>query len=99
MFLHICVLSREEYKPFLDGTQLTTIGLVVQPYLCEDGPAILQAVTLDAAPVKFRHGDPYNHNTKEMNSMDTNTSGCIIIQLGIRDFSLFWGFTILNLCE
>lgn len=98
-FLHTRVLSKKEYKPFLDGIQSAAIGSVVQPYLHEVWPVILQAVTLDAAPAKFGHENPYNQNTKEMNSLDTYTSGCIMVQLEIRDFSFLWGLAILILFE
>ena len=86
ILLHTCVLSKD-YKLFQDGTQSIAIGSVVLPYLYEVRPIILQSSALDTTPTKFRHGNPYTQNNKEMNSLDTNTSGCIMVQLGIQDFS------------
>jgi len=88
-----------DYKIFLDGTQLITIGSVVLPYLHEVRPIILQSSVLDEAPTKLGHGNPYTQNTKEMNSLDTNIFGWIIVQLGIQDFSFLWGLAISILCE
>ena len=88
-----------QYKPFLDGIQSAAIGSVVQPYLHEVWPVILQAVTLDAAPAKFGKENSSSQNTKEMNSLNTCNYGYIMVKLEIRDFRFLWGLAILILFE
>lgn len=99
IFLHTRILSKREYKPFLDGIQSAAIGSVVQPYLHEVWPVILQAVTLDAAPAKFGQENSSSQNTKEMNSLNTCNYGYIMVKLEIRDFRFLWGLAILILFE
>eukprot|EP01018_Ginkgo_biloba_P038967 Gb_38775 [translate_table: standard] len=99
MFLHTHVLSKRQYKPFLDGIQSAAVSLVVQPYLDEVWPVILQAVTLDAAPEKFDHEMSSSPNIKDKGSDITYTSGWIMVKLEIRDFCLLWGLAVLILFE
>uniref|UniRef100_A0A7I4AZ16 Uncharacterized protein n=1 Tax=Physcomitrium patens TaxID=3218 RepID=A0A7I4AZ16_PHYPA len=39
------------YEPFLDGVQLAAVAEVVLPHLAECWPVVLEAVTIDVAPV------------------------------------------------
>ncbi|KAH9326227.1 hypothetical protein KI387_006405, partial [Taxus chinensis] len=88
LFLHTHILSKREYKPFLDGIQSAAIASVVHPYLTEVWPVILQAATLDATPEKFEHDiSPVTHSSHIMVKLDT------------RDFYLLWGLAILILFE
>ncbi|KAL4197361.1 hypothetical protein AMTRI_Chr04g187950 [Amborella trichopoda] len=89
--------SESNYKPFLDGIESPLVSSMVRPCLNEAWPVVLQAVTLDCAPMQSER-DGYPDSGAE-HSFDKNAdiSGYNKFRLDSLEFNFLWGFALLTL--
>ncbi|KAK3132983.1 hypothetical protein QOZ80_6AG0530430 [Eleusine coracana subsp. coracana] len=85
------LLSKVNYKPFLDGIQSLLVSSKVQKYLDEVWALILQAIALDAAPMEF------DMNESEELLERIFISGCSMVKLERTEFQFLWGLSVLVL--
>lgn len=94
MVIFFCI----QYKPFLDGIQSSLVSSEVQPYLDEAWPIILQAVALDALPVKVDVDGSSKLSTEDL-SRSNFISGYSMVRLELREFHFVWGFSLFILFQ
>ncbi|KAJ8637016.1 hypothetical protein MRB53_011283 [Persea americana] len=99
-YSHLCfgLQSKSNYKPFLDGIQSSLVSSEVQPYLDEAWPIILQAVALDALPVKVDVDGSSKLSTEDL-SRSNFISGYSMVRLELREFHFVWGFSLFILFQ
>lgn len=95
-YIRFCLPPRKNWKPFLEGVQSSLVSSKLQPCLEEAWPVILQAVVLDAAPVK-----PSANGSSE--AEDKSESAFIseyrMVELQADEFHFLWGFSLLVLFQ
>ncbi|KAI3985597.1 hypothetical protein MKX01_033880, partial [Papaver californicum] len=97
-YCYICfrLQSNGNYKPFLDGIESSLVSSKLQSCLEEAWPVILQAITLDAVPVKLKIGES-SEETDENFVRDDLISGYRMVELESKEFRFLWGFALLVL--
>ncbi|MCL7033976.1 hypothetical protein MKW94_027185 [Papaver nudicaule] len=97
-YSYICfrLQSNSNYIPFLDGIQSPLVSSKLQSCLEEAWPVILQAITLDAVPVKLKIGES-SEETDENSVRDDLISGYRMVELESKEFCFLWGFALLVL--
>ncbi|CDP02785.1 unnamed protein product [Coffea canephora] len=87
---------RKNWKAFLEGVQSSLVSSKLQPCLEEAWPVILQAVVLDAAPVKpFANGSSAAEDKSESDFI----SEYRMVELRAEEFHFLWGFSLLVLFQ
>ncbi|XP_026402924.1 protein SWEETIE [Papaver somniferum] len=95
-YICFCLQSNVNYKPFLDGIQSPLVSSKLQSCLEEAWPVILQAITLDAVPVKQKVGES-SEETDENFVRNDLISGYRMVELESKEFRFLWGFALLVL--
>ncbi|KAL3630335.1 hypothetical protein CASFOL_023319 [Castilleja foliolosa] len=88
-------LHMGNWKPFLDGIQSSSVSVELQPCLEEAWPVILQALVLDAVPIK----SSVNESSPTDRSKNIPTSGYSMVELQLDEFQFLWGFSLLILFQ
>ncbi|KDO58990.1 hypothetical protein CISIN_1g0043304mg, partial [Citrus sinensis] len=81
-------------NPFLDGIQLPLVSSKLQSCFEEAWPVILQAVALDAMPVKLDEKG-LSKITVENMSKSSLISGYSMVELECEDYRFLWGFALI----
>lgn len=87
-----------QHKSFLDGIQSPLVSSRVKNCLDETWPIILQAVALDAVPIKSELDKSSEHITNDL-AEQTSLSGHIMVSLESREFDHLWGLAQLILFQ
>lgn len=90
----IIVSSVLQRNLFLDGVQSPLVSSKLQSCFEEAWPVILQAVSLDAMPVKL---DEKGHSKTTVENMSKNSliSGYSMVELECEDYRFLWGFALI----
>lgn len=85
---------KRKWNPFLDGIQSPLVSSKLQSCFEEAWPVILQAVSLDAMPVKL---DEKGHSKTTVENMSKNSliSGYSMVELECEDYRFLWGFALI----
>lgn len=83
-----------QWNPFLDGIQSSLVSSKLQSCFEEAWPVILQAVALDAVPVKL-DGSGLSKTNVENTSKSHLISGYSMVELEGEEFRFLWGFALL----
>ncbi|KAJ4707111.1 HEAT repeat-containing protein 5B-like [Melia azedarach] len=85
---------KRKWNPFLDGIQSSLVSSKLQSCFEEAWPVILQAVALDAVPVKL-DGSGLSKTNVENTSKSHLISGYSMVELEGEEFRFLWGFALL----
>ncbi|KAL9427618.1 hypothetical protein AB3S75_029744 [Citrus x aurantiifolia] len=85
---------KRKWNPFLDGIQLPLVSSKLQSCFEEAWPVILQAVALDAMPVKLDEKG-LSKITVENMSQSSLISGYSMVELECEDYRFLWGFALI----
>ncbi|XP_024037767.1 protein SWEETIE isoform X2 [Citrus clementina] len=85
---------KRKWNPFLDGIQLPLVSSKLQSCFEEAWPVILQAVALDAMPVKLDEKG-LSKITVENMSKSSLISGYSMVELECEDYRFLWGFALI----
>lgn len=80
-----------QWNPFLDGIQSPLVVSKLQPSLEESWPVILQAIALDAIPVKL---DGITNLSRNNASEDNFLSGYSMVELDSNEYRFLWSFAL-----
>ncbi|PKA52839.1 hypothetical protein AXF42_Ash001820 [Apostasia shenzhenica] len=87
-FMRFGLNFKPSFKPFLEGIQSPLISSKVQACMDETWPLILEAISLDAIPVRFEDDQATNIADLPNSSF---LSGNSMVRLELRDYYFLWG--------
>lgn len=96
LFFFMWISSCAQYNPFLDGIQSPLVSSKVKNCLEESWPVILQATTLDSAPVKFEVDSSIKSRAENI-SKTFFMSGHSMVRLELWEYQFLWGLGLLVL--